>query len=194
MSNLPAVASAVGERGIESGRLNTNAASDVQDLFQQIKEFEMLLDNTAVMVHRLKEANREFRSVTEASAVKAIKEHMERNMDEVWKMAHTMTDKLKKMILDSFENKNNAWSEIHGRVTMPMAPSSMTTLIALKNDLQNLRNTIREEYQEVVQIRIFAVSGTKLSDEVIRVIEVGSIVHLGECTSGNNRSREPLVK
>lgn len=43
------------------------------------------------------------------------------------------------------------------------------------NDFQNLRQTIQEEYREVVERRIFTVTGTKPSEEVIdRLIETGS--------------------
>nr|XP_051215472.1 uncharacterized protein LOC127333182 [Lolium perenne] len=67
--------------------------------FQEAKEFEMLLDNTANIVHKLKEASMEFGSVTtESSAMKEIKGYMEKDMDEVGKMAQIMKEKLCKMI------------------------------------------------------------------------------------------------
>uniref|UniRef100_A0A8R7TG55 Uncharacterized protein n=1 Tax=Triticum urartu TaxID=4572 RepID=A0A8R7TG55_TRIUA len=66
-------------------------------------------------------------------------------------------------------------------------PSTLSIITALKmklkerkKDLENLGKAIQEEYIEVVQSRIFTVTGVKLSDEVIRVIDTSSIMQMFE--------------
>lgn len=138
----------------------------------------MLLDKMSNIVHKLQEANEESKSVTKASAMKAIKGRMEKDIDEVGKIARNVKVKLEQMDRNNLENRKKPGC---GKGTS-VDRSRMSMTIALKkklkermNDFQNLRQTIQEEYREVVERRIFTVTGTKPSEEVIdRLIETGS--------------------
>ncbi|XP_066394930.1 syntaxin-132-like [Miscanthus floridulus] len=179
------------ERDIEMGNRNPKDNSDygLKDFFEQVKEIETLLDKMSNIVHKLQEANEESKSVTKASAMKAIKGRMEKDIDEVGKIARNVKVKLEQMDRNNLENRKKPGC---GKGTS-VDRSRMSTTIALKkklkermNDFQTgnhtvfhsllyLRQTIQEEYREVVERRIFTVTGTKPSEEVIdRPIETGS--------------------
>ncbi|KAG2645804.1 syntaxin-132-like [Panicum virgatum] len=168
------------ERDVEMGNRNPKDNSDygLKDFFEEVKDIEMLLDKMSNIVHKLQEANEESKSVTKASAMKAIKGRMEKDIDEVGKIARNVKVKLEQMDRNNLENRKKPGC---GKGTS-VDRSRMSMTIALKkklkermNDFQNLRQTIQEEYREVVERRIFTVTGTKPSEEVIdRLIETGS--------------------
>ncbi|CAM0906116.1 unnamed protein product [Alopecurus aequalis] len=168
------------ERDIEMGRRNSKNNSDygLEDFFEEVKEIEMLLDKMSNIVKKLQEANEESKSVTKASAMKSIKGRVEKDIDDVGKIARTIKVKLEKMDRNNLDNRKKAGC---GKGTS-VDRSRMSMTIALKkklkermNDFQNLRQTIQQEYREVVERRIFTVTGTKPSDEVIdNLIETGS--------------------
>ncbi|WVZ66146.1 hypothetical protein U9M48_015414 [Paspalum notatum var. saurae] len=174
------------DRDIEMGHRNPKDNSDygLKDFFQEVKEIEILLDKMTNIVHKLQEANEESKSVTKASAMKAIKGRMEKDIDEVGKIARNVKVKLEQMdrnVETISSNLDNRKKPGCGKGTS-VDRSRMSMTIALKkklkermNDFQNLRQTIQEEYREVVERRIFTVTGAKPSDEVIdRLIETGS--------------------
>ncbi|PWZ14935.1 putative syntaxin-131 [Zea mays] len=221
------------ERDIEMGNRNPKDNSDygLKDFFEQVKEIEVLLDKMSNIVHKLQEANEESKSVTKASAMKVIKERMEKDIDGVLKIARNVKVKLEQMdrnvwtlsltmssACDSLhpmlarahysplrfaesreQTEAGVWEghqrrpikDVHDHVRSSCIYYANAKVIqqkvnfdcsALKkklkermNDFQNLRQTIQEEYREVVERRIFTVTGTKPSEEVIdRLIETGS--------------------
>uniref|UniRef100_A0ACD5U7X1 Uncharacterized protein n=1 Tax=Avena sativa TaxID=4498 RepID=A0ACD5U7X1_AVESA len=168
------------ERDIEMGRRDSKNRSDygLEDFFQEVKEIEMLLDKMSNIVQKLQEANEESKSVTKASVMKSIKGRMENDIDQVGKIARNIKVKLEQMDRNNLDNRKKPGC---GKGTS-VDRSRMSMTIALKkklkermNDFQNLRQTIQQEYREVVERRIFTVTGTKPSDEVIdNLIETGS--------------------
>ncbi|OEL28794.1 putative syntaxin-131 [Dichanthelium oligosanthes] len=168
------------ERDVEMGSQNPKDKSDygLKDFFDEVKDIEMLLDKMSNIVHKLQEANEESKSVTKASAMKAIKVRMEKDIDEVGKITRNVKVKLEQMDRNNLENRKKPGC---GKGTsVDRSRMSMTTALKKKlkermNDFQNLRQTIQEEYRGVVERRIFTVTGTKPSEEVIdRLIETGS--------------------
>ncbi|RLM85555.1 hypothetical protein C2845_PM04G27090 [Panicum miliaceum] len=157
------------ERDVEMGNRNPKDNSDygLKDFFEEVKDIEMLLDKMSNIVHKLQEANEESKSVTKASAMKAIKGRMEKDLDEVGKIARNNLENRKK------PGCGKGTSVDRSRMSMTIALKKK--LKERMNDFQNLRQTIQEEYREVVERRIFTVTGTKPSEEVIdRLIETGS--------------------
>ncbi|EMS56722.1 hypothetical protein TRIUR3_23051 [Triticum urartu] len=162
-----------GERDIELGLPTTNTTSGYtrQHILEDIRQFSTLLGSTPTMLHKLKEANEELKSAAESAAVKEIRGRMEKDMDEAAKIAWIMKEKLRRIFPRALKMK----------------------LKERKKDLENLGKAIQEEYIEVVQSRIFTVTGVKLSDEVlpshchgtkhkqvIRVIDTSSIMQMFE--------------
>ncbi|KAL6840746.1 hypothetical protein ACP4OV_029610 [Aristida adscensionis] len=157
------------ERDVEMGYQNPKDNKDygLEDFFEEVKEVEMLLDKMSSIVHKLQEANEESKSVTKASAMKAIKGRMEKDIVEVGKIARNIKVKLEQMDRNNLENRKKPGC---GKGTsVDRSRMSMTI------DFQNLRQNIQQEYREVVERRVFTVTGTKPSEEAIdRLIETGS--------------------
>lgn len=191
MTNLPTAMG--GERDIELGLPITNTTSGytLEHFRQDIRQFTTLLGSTPKMVHKLKEANKELKSAAESAAVKEIKGRMEEDMDEAGKMARIMKDKLIRIfqgvLIPVLSNMSTGHAYPGLIALMTMDPSTLSIITALKiklkerkKDLENLGKAIQEESIEVVQSRIFTVTGVKLSDEVIRVIDTNSIMQMFE--------------
>ncbi|XBI54424.1 hypothetical protein VPH35_036460 [Triticum aestivum] len=185
MSDLPPAAAMGGERDIELGLPTTNTTSGytLQHILEDIRQFSTLLGSTPTMLHKLEEANKELKSAAESAAVKEIKGRMEKDMDEAVKMARIMKEKLIRIFQGVLVPVLNNMSTGHAYpgLTVPMTldPSTLSIITALKiklkerkKDLENLGKAMQEEYIEVVQSRIFTVTGVKLSDEVSIMLAV----------------------
>nr|CAB3454484.1 unnamed protein product [Digitaria exilis] len=120
------------ERDIEMGKPNPKDKSDygLEDFFQEVKEIEMLLDKMSNIVHKLQEANEESKSVTKASAMKAIKGRMEKDIDEVGKIARNV------------KNLENRKKPGCGKGTS-VDRSRMSMTIALKKKLKERMNDLQ---------------------------------------------------
>uniref|UniRef100_A0A0E0LLJ1 t-SNARE coiled-coil homology domain-containing protein n=1 Tax=Oryza punctata TaxID=4537 RepID=A0A0E0LLJ1_ORYPU len=162
------------------GYRNSKNKSDygLEDFFQEVQEIGMLLDKMSNINHKLQEANEESKSVTKASAMKAIKKRMEKDIDEVGKITRTIKVKLEEMDRNNLENRKKPRC---GKGT-GVDRSRMSMTIALKNKLkermkifQNLRQIIQDEYRQVVARMVFTVTGEQPPDQVIdHLIETGS--------------------
>ncbi|VAH29422.1 unnamed protein product [Triticum turgidum subsp. durum] len=165
------------ERDIEMGRQNSKDKSDygLEDFFKEVKEIEMLLDKMSNIVQKLQEANEESKSATKASAMKAIKGRMEKDIDEVGKIARSIKVKLEQMDRNNLANRKKPGC---GKGTS-VDRSRMSMTIALKKRLKERMNDFQFKsscYRFLINLNVgTAVTGTKPSDEVIdNLIETGS--------------------
>ncbi|GFY97476.1 syntaxin of plants 132 [Actinidia rufa] len=137
----------------------------------------------------LGDANEESKSVTKASAMKAIKKRMEKDVDEVGKIARTVKAKLEAINKDNLANRQKPGC---GKGTgVDRSRTNMTKCAAsagyefhsvtkkfrdLMIEFQTLRQRIQDEYREVVERRVItAVTGTRPDEETIdHLIETGN--------------------
>nr|XP_029116257.1 syntaxin-132 isoform X6 [Elaeis guineensis] len=126
----------------------------------------------------MQDTNEESKTVTKAPAMKAIKQRMEKDIDEVGKIARLAKSKVEE--LDK-ENQANRQKPGCGKGS-GIDRSRTATTIALKkklkermSDFQALREKIQQEYREVVERRVFTVTGNHADDETInQLIESGN--------------------
>ncbi|RWR80365.1 syntaxin-132 [Cinnamomum micranthum f. kanehirae] len=124
-----------------------------------------------------KDAHEETKSVTKASAMKAIKQRMEKDVDEVGKIARLAKSKVEQLEKDNLANRQKPGCGKGSGVDR----SRMATTVALKKKLkermsefQILREAIQAEYREVIERRVFTVTGTRADEETIdRLVETG---------------------
>nr|CAD1819170.1 unnamed protein product [Ananas comosus var. bracteatus] len=164
------------KRDIESGADNSNGKSDygLEDFFEQVREIEKLMEQISKHLQKLQEANEESKS----RYVSAIKQRMEKDIDGVGRIARTIKTKLEKMDIDNLKNRQKPGCEKGTSVDR----SRMSMTIALKkklkdkmNDFQNLRQVIQDEYRETVERRVFTVTGSRPTEEMIdHLIETGN--------------------
>lgn len=176
---LPRMGASRDALDLEAGTsVNANTSDlGMEDFFKQVKEIEKLMEKLNKQLQKLQDAHEESKSVTKASAMKAIKQRMEKDVDEVGKIARNIKQKLESLDADNVANRKKPGCEKGtgvDRSRMTMTTTLKKKLKDRMSDFQTLRQMIQEEYREVVERRVFTVTGTKADEETIdRLIETG---------------------
>ncbi|XP_020256574.1 syntaxin-132-like isoform X2 [Asparagus officinalis] len=167
------------ERDVELGTLPRNKSDyGMEGFLKKVGDVETLMEKLSKQLKKLEEANLETKSVTKASAMKALKQRMEKDVNDVMKITRSIKTKLEEIDRDNLSNREKPGCEKGTAVDR----SRMAMTVALKkklkdrmNEFQNLRKTIQDEYREVVERRVFTVTGTKPNEEMIdHLIETGN--------------------
>ncbi|XP_072951780.1 syntaxin-132-like [Typha angustifolia] len=145
--------------------------------FKQVQEIEKQIEKLSKLLMKLQSANRESKAVTRATAMKAIKHQMETDIDEVGKIARLAKSKVDELDKDNLTNRQRPGCGKGSSVDR----SRTATTVALKKKLkermdefQTLRETIQREHREVVERRVFTVTGNHANEETIdQLIETG---------------------
>ncbi|KAJ8617781.1 hypothetical protein MRB53_013967 [Persea americana] len=144
---------------------------------KQVREVEKQMDKLLVQLQKLQEANEESKSVTKASAMKAIKRRMEKDVDEVGKVVHIIKANLEEIDRDNLNNRQKPGCEKGtgvDRSRMAMTNALKKKLKDRMTDFQILRQTIQDEYRDVVERRVYTVTGTRPDEKTIDdLIETG---------------------
>ncbi|KAJ4814006.1 Syntaxin [Rhynchospora pubera] len=175
---LPRGQSSRDDGDIEMGRQGPSPAElGLEGFFKQAQEIEKQIEKLTKLLKKLQSSNEESKAVTKASAMKAIKQRMEKDIDEVSKIARLAKAKVEELDKDNLANRQKPGCGKGSGVDR----SRTATTIALKkklkermDDFQALRETIQQEYREVVERRVFTVTGNRADEETIdRLIETG---------------------
>jgi len=110
--------------------------------------------------------------------MKVIKQRMEKDIDEVGKIARQAKSKVEELDRDNLANRQKPGCGKGSAVDR----SRTATTVALKKKLkermsefQSLREAIQQEYREVVERRVFTVTGNRPDEETIdKLIETGN--------------------
>ncbi|XP_065624706.1 syntaxin-132-like, partial [Quercus suber] len=145
---------------------------------KQIQETEKQVEKLSGLLKQLKDANEESKAVTKASAMKGNKKRMEKDIDEVGKIARNVKGKLEAISKDNISNRQKPGCEKGtgvDRARMNMTNALMKKFKELMIEFQTLRQRIQDEYREVVERRVMTVTGTRPDDETIdHLIETGN--------------------
>ncbi|KAH0984122.1 hypothetical protein GBA52_011299 [Prunus armeniaca] len=163
-----------GTNDIEMGRPVPSSFDTGMDAFnKQIQEVEKQVDKLSGLLKKLKDANEESKSVTKASAMKAIKKRMEKDIDEVGKIARGVKTKLEAISKDNLANRQKPGCEKGtgvDRSRMNMTNSLTKKFREIMIEFQTLRQRIQDEYREVVERRV--ITGLNASSrQAIRTID-----------------------
>ncbi|XP_019192879.1 PREDICTED: syntaxin-132-like [Ipomoea nil] len=168
------------ESDIEMGtRLPRSQSDSGLDSFnKQIQEVEKQVDKLSYLLKSLKDANEESKAVTKASAMKAIRKRMEKDVNEVGKIARNVKGKIEAINKDNMANRQKPGC---GKGTsVDRSRMNLTNSLAKKfkdvmTEFQALRQRIDDEYREVVERRVITVTGTIPDEETInKLIETGN--------------------
>ncbi|KAL6135270.1 hypothetical protein ACLB2K_067498 [Fragaria x ananassa] len=167
-----------GTNDIEMGIPRSMSDAGMDSFNKQIQEIEKQVEKLSGLLKKLKDANEESKSVTKASAMKAIKKRMEKDIDEVGKIARGVKGKLEGISKDNLANRQNPGCEKGtgvDRSRMNMTNSLTKKFRELMIEFQTLRQRIQDEYREVVERRVITVTGTRPDEETIdNLIETGN--------------------
>ncbi|KAK5839245.1 Syntaxin-132 protein [Gossypium arboreum] len=176
------VGDAKGHGDIEMGRQvpgpGSNSDMGMEAFNKQVQEVEKQVEKLSGLLRKLKDTNEESKSVTKASAMKAIKKRMEKDIDEVGKIARNVKARLQAINKDNLANRQKPGCEkgtsvdrSRTNVTNAMATNFKDLMI----EFQTLRQKIQDEYREVVERRVTTVTGTRPDEKTIdRLIETGN--------------------
>lgn len=168
------------DHDIEMGPRLPRSSSDValESFNKQIQEVEKQVDKLSVLLVNLKEANEESKSVTKASSMKAIRKRMEKDVDEVGKIARNIKAKIESINKDNLANRQKPGcgkGTAVDRSRMNMTNGLTKKFKDLMTEFQTLRQKIEQEYREVVERRVVTVTGTRPDEETINhLIETGN--------------------
>ncbi|ONM33550.1 Syntaxin-132 [Zea mays] len=197
MRNLLTDSFELGKRGQSSGNvdielglqgdLTSSAQPGFEGFYEQVKEVESLLNTLTKLLKDLQptskdcqftqNSNEESKVVTKASAMKEVKKRMEKDVNEVTKIARLAKSKVEQLNKDNAVNRGKPGFGKGSGVDR----SRTTTTVALTKKLrerilefQTLREEIQQEYRDVVERRVFTVTGERADEETIdKLIETG---------------------
>ncbi|XP_022943581.1 syntaxin-132-like isoform X2 [Cucurbita moschata] len=145
---------------------------------KQIQEVEVQVDKLSGLLIKLKDANEESKAATKASQMKAIKKRMEKDIDEVGKIARNVKGNLEALNKDNLTNRQKPGCQkgtAIDRARMNMTNSLTKKFKDLMIEFQALRQRIQDEYREVVERRVITVTGTRPDETMIdELIETGN--------------------
>ncbi|XP_022140794.1 syntaxin-132-like isoform X1 [Momordica charantia] len=155
------------KKGMQVLQRNSDLGMEVWN--EQIQETEIQLDKLSGLLIKLKDANEESKSLTKALEIKAIKKLMEKDIDDVGKIARNVKGKLEATTIDNILHRYfpgcQKGSAID-RARMNMTNALTKKLEELMIEFQNLCERIQDEYREVVERRRISVTGT-IPDEMM---------------------------
>ncbi|XP_073150115.1 syntaxin-132-like [Henckelia pumila] len=164
---------------IEMGmqRPNNSEELGLENFFKQVQDIEKQYEKLNTLLRKLQDAHEESKSVTKAANMKAIKQRMEKDVDEVGKIARSIKSKIEALDKENLANREKPGCGKGSGVDR----SRTATTVALKkkfkdrmSEFQTLRENIHQEYREVVERRVFTVTGTRADEETIdKLIETG---------------------
>ncbi|KAK9170203.1 hypothetical protein Syun_002343 [Stephania yunnanensis] len=162
--------------------MGMNAPANAGDLgldsfFKQIEDIEKQIEKINKLLKKLQDANEESKSVTKAAAMKAIKQRMEKDVDEVGKIALSVKTKIEQLDQDNLNSRQKHGCGKGSGVDRTRTGRTVALKKKLKdkmNEFQTLRQNIHQEYREVVERRVFTVTGRRADEDTIdRLIETG---------------------
>ncbi|KAK6131643.1 hypothetical protein DH2020_034657 [Rehmannia glutinosa] len=149
----------------------------LENFFNQVQVIEKQYEKLNSLLRKLQDAHEESKAVTKAAAMKAIKQRMEKDVDEVGKIARSIKTKIEELDRENLANRKKPGCGKGSGVDR----SRTATTVALKkkfkdrmSEFQTLRENIQQEYREVVERRVFTVTGTRADEETIdKLVETG---------------------
>ncbi|KAL2503165.1 putative syntaxin [Forsythia ovata] len=166
-------------RDIEMGTMRPMNSGELglDNFFNKVQEIEKQYEKLNKLLKKLQDAHEESKAVTKAAAMKAIKQRMEKDVDEVGKISRSIKSKIEGLDRENLANRQKPGCGKGSGVDR----SRTATTVALKkkfkdkmSEFQTLRENIHQEYREVVERRVFTVTGTRADEDTIdRLIETG---------------------
>ncbi|KAH1105800.1 hypothetical protein J1N35_009568 [Gossypium stocksii] len=149
----------------------------LQNFFKKVQEIDKQYEKLDKLLKKLQDAHEESKAVTKAPAMKSIKQRMEKDVDEVGKISRFVKGKIDELDRENLANRQKPGC---GKGTGVDRSRTSTTLAVKKKlrdkmaEFQTLRETIHQEYRDVVERRVFTVTGTRPDEETIeKLIDTG---------------------
>ncbi|XP_071710249.1 syntaxin-132-like [Rutidosis leptorrhynchoides] len=160
---------------IEAGK--RSAEIELDDFFIKVQNIEKEFEKINKLLKKLQDAHEESKSVTRASAMKAIKQRMEYDVDGVGMVARFTKAKIEELDKENLTNRQKPGCGPGTGVDRSRTSTTLSLKKKFKDkvtEFQTLRESIHQEHRQVVERRVFTVTGTRPDEETIdRLIETG---------------------
>ncbi|CAM6086339.1 unnamed protein product [Calypogeia fissa] len=164
--------------GIEmQGTVDGGSDSALAPFFEEVSEIKNEMEVIKQLLGKLQDANEESKTITNAGAMKALRDRMDQDVKDVTKTAKSVKDKLEAL------DKANAKSRtLKGcgegsptdRTRTAITNSLRTKLKGYMDEFTTLRAKIMGEYKETIERRYYTVTGNKPDEETLEhIIETG---------------------
>ncbi|KAK3136689.1 hypothetical protein QOZ80_5BG0441030 [Eleusine coracana subsp. coracana] len=165
------------ELGLQGDEISSASQPGFEGFFEKVMEVENLLHTLTKLLKNLQSSNEESKVVTKAAEMKEVKKRMEQDVSEVTKVARLAKSKVEQLNKENAANREKVGFGKGSGVDR----SRTTTTFALTKRLrerilefQTLREEIQKEYRDVVERRVFTVTGEHADEETIdRLVETG---------------------
>ncbi|XP_010528744.1 PREDICTED: syntaxin-132 [Tarenaya hassleriana] len=149
----------------------------LEDFFKKVQEIDKQYEKLDKLLKKLQAAHEESKAVTKAPSMKAIKKKMEKDVDEVGSIARFIKGKLEELDRENLANRQKPGCGKGSGVDRSRTATTLSLKKKLKDkmaEFQILRENIQQEYREVVERRVFTVTGQRADEETIdQLIETG---------------------
>lgn len=164
---------------IEMGnQRSTNLERELKHFFTLARGIEKELTQLETLLVEIEKAHEHSKGITKASAMKEITKQIARDIDKVGKIAVSLKSKFEVVDKDNIASRSKP--ECH-KGSAPDRTRTTTTASLKKKfkdnitRLQNIKERILREKHEIVERRVFTVTGTRPDEETIdKLIETGS--------------------
>ncbi|EOA21213.1 hypothetical protein CARUB_v10001560mg [Capsella rubella] len=150
----------------------------LEDFFKKVQEIEKQYEKLDKLLKKLQAAHEESKAVTKAPAMKAIKKKMEKDVDEVGSIARFIKGKLEELDRENLANRQKPGCGKGSGVDRSRTATTLSLKKKLKDkmaEFQVLRANIQQEYRDVVDRRIYTVTGQRADEDTIdELIETGN--------------------
>ncbi|CAI9301674.1 unnamed protein product [Lactuca saligna] len=143
-----------GHGDLEMGTQNNSNSAELglDDFFKKVQSIEKQYEKLNKLLKKLQDAHEESKAVTKAAAMKAIKQRMEKDVDEVGKIGRFIKSKIEELDKENLANRQKPGC---GKGTGVDRSRTATTLSLKKkfkdkmSEFQALRENIHQEHREI---------------------------------------------
>jgi len=150
---------------------------DMQIFFARVEEAKGDLSAMRTKQRNVQGLHERSKAIVRAKEMERSREEMQSSINEVNTLAHKLKNRLEaldKLNEEALKKKGCGPGSASERTRTSVTAGLKKKLKDLVGDFSKLRSTIQEEYREVVQRRVFTVTGEQLPEEAIdSMIETG---------------------
>ncbi|CAA6659719.1 unnamed protein product [Spirodela intermedia] len=155
------------DQDIEMGvQVSANSAEQgLESFFKQVQDIEKQIVKLSKLLKKLQDANEESKA------------RMEKDIDEVGKIARIAKSKIEELDKDNLQSRQKpGCGKDQGWIDQELPQLALKKKLKDKmSEFQTLRENIQQEYREVVERRVFTVTGNRPDEETIDLlIETGN--------------------
>ncbi|MCL7047171.1 hypothetical protein MKW94_015518 [Papaver nudicaule] len=162
---------------IQRNTLKNSGELGLDAHFKQVEDIEKEIDKLNRILKKLQDENEESKSTSKAPTMKAIKQRMAKDVDEVSRIALLAKAKIEQLDRENLANRQKPGAGKGTAIDRTRTASTLALKKKLRDkmsEFQTLRQTIHQEYRDVVERRVFTVTGQRVDEDIIdHLIETG---------------------